>query len=71
MMGQREREERKMEGEGGRGVECWMGDGVASRRCWERPTRQTEGRTAMLSIRAGMCFCVCLCMIDLLGRIHG
>ena len=52
-------------------VECWMGDGVASRRWWERPTRQTEGGTAMLSIRVGMCFCVCLCVIDLSGRIHG
>jgi len=30
MMGQRERGEREREGEGGRGVECWMGDGVAS-----------------------------------------
>ena len=67
MMGQREREER----EGGRGVECWMGDRVATRRWWERPTRQTEGRTAMLSIRVGMCFCVCLCVIDLSGRIRG
>ena len=57
--------------EGGRGVECWMGDGVASRRWWERPTRQTEGGTAILSIRVGMCFCVCLCVIDLSGRIHG
>ena len=28
-----------------------MGDGVASRRWWERPTRQTEGGTAILSIR--------------------
>ena len=71
MMGQREREEREREGEGGRGVECWMGDGVASRRWWERPTRQTEGGTAMLSIRVGMCFCVCLCVIDLSGHIHG
>ena len=61
MMGQRERGERK----GGRGVECWMGDGVASRRCWERPTRQTEGGTAILSIRVGMCFCVCLWVIDM------
>ena len=42
-----------------------MGDGVASQRCWERPTRQTMGGTAMLSIRVGMCFCVCLCVIDL------
>ena len=67
MMGQRERGEREREGEGGRGVQCWMDDGVASRRCWERPTRQTEGGTAMLSIRVGMCFCVCLCMIDLSG----
>ena len=74
MMGERERGER----EGGRGRErgrvldgCWMGDGVASRRWWERPTRQTEGGTAMLSIRVGMCFCVCLCVIDLSGRIHG
>ena len=58
MMGQRNRGEREREGEVGRGVECWMGDGVASRRCWERPTRQTEGGTAMLSIRVGMCLCV-------------
>ena len=63
----RERGEREV----GRGVECWMGDGVASRRWWERPTRQTEGETAMLSIRVGMCFCVCLCVIDLSRRIHG
>ena len=61
-MGQKERGER----EGGRGVECWMGDGVASRRWWERPTRQTKGGTAMLSIRVGF-----LCVIDLSGRIHG
>ena len=32
------------------------------------PTRQTEGRTTILSIRVGMCFCVCLCVIDLSGR---
>ena len=54
----REREERGREG--GRGVECWMGDGVASRRWWERPTRQTEGGTAMLSITVG-CVSVCAC----------
>ena len=66
--GERERERERGEREGGRGVECWMGDGVASRRWWERPTRVG---TAMLSIRVGMCFCVCLCVIDLSGRIHG
>ena len=49
MMGQRERE-------GGRGVECWMGDGVASRRRWERPSRQTEGGTVILSIKSGDVF---------------
>ena len=43
-----DREERG-EREGGRGVECWMGDGVASPRWWERPTRQTEGGTAIFS----------------------
>ena len=63
--------ERERREKGGRGVECWMGDGVASRRWWERPTRQTEGGTAILSIRVGMSFCVCLCVIDLLGHIHG
>ena len=63
----RERGER----EGGRGVECWMGDGVASRRWWERPPRQTEGGTAILSIRVGMCFCVCLRVIDVSGPMHG
>ena len=65
-MGQRERGE----GEGGRGVEWWIGDGVASRRWWERPTRQTEGTTAILSRRVGVYFCVCVCMIDELGGMH-
>ena len=67
---EREREERG-EREEGIGVECWTGDRVGSQRWWERPTRQTEGRTTILSIRVGICFCVCLCVIDLSGRMHG
>ena len=43
-------------------LECRRGGGgVASRRWWERPTRQTEGTTA-ISIREGMCVYVCVCM---------
>ena len=52
-------------------LECRRGGGgVASRRWWERPTRQTEGTTA-ISIREGMCVCVRVCVRDESGGMHG
>ena len=50
MMGEREERER------GRGVECWMGDGVASRRWWERPTRKTNGWNCNVINKSGDVF---------------